>query len=494
MSNRRECAVACPRLAANEVSAGALTSFAANREDVARERITRLTLSTDPPPVARRSFGRSIWPALTLATIVLLARGAMISLHQSERYDDEYHLRRGIAFLRGDLGNRPLNDPPLGEALGALPLFVTGSYDADRAIDTGIYGHHLAPETLLLLVAIWKSALFVPMIAVAFVWTRELYGLAAAWLATAMLLIEPTFAAHVPLPAVDVIGVEGIVIACHAIWRYLARPTLARSLLATAAIAVAMLLKHTALILPGVALLTATAWWIARPLLAGGLASLRAEWRGRVARRAMHAAVALVALPLLIFALSGFDVSKPLRKKRETVEGASVDVIRLLRREWPAGNYVRAVVSGIEHVRRGHASYLNGARSFGGRWDYFPIVASYKLPVGIGAVLLVGVASLAWRRPARRGVVARAADGRLPRDAADDEHQHRIPSLPPRRRVRADARDARDRGSRRPLRGRISGRAARQTIRPRRGRLEGRYFSRASRSRSSKRSASTRTI
>lgn len=339
-------------------------------------------------------FWRSIWPAVIVATIVLVGRGAMIAANQSERYDDEYHLNRGLAFLRGDVGGRKLNDPPLGEALGALPLLVTGSYNADPAIDMGIFGHRRSPETLLLLVGVWKSLLLVPMVAVAFLWTRELYGLASAWFAVALLLIEPTIAAHAPLPSVDVIGVEGIVIACYAVWQYVRRPTMPRLLLAAAAVALGMMLKNTALILPGVALLFAALCWIARRNATSTHDGARRSWRRRVA----HVAIGAVALPLCLWAMSGFDVSVPMRKQDVSPE-MNRSVARLMRKPWPAGVYVRSVVTGIDHMRRGHASFLNGEKLWGGRPQYFPIVATYKLPVGLGAALALGVASLAWRRP-----------------------------------------------------------------------------------------------
>src|SRR5215475_12193381 len=189
---------------------------------------------------------------LLISTLVLVPRGLLISNAQSERFDDEYHLNRGVAFLRHAIGDRPLNDPPLGEGLTAIPLVVTGSYSPDPAVDMGIYGHQRSPETLMNLIAIWKTILFLPMVVVAFLWVRELYGRRAGWVAVAVLLIEPTFAAHIPLATIDVLGVEAIVFACYAAWKYFQRPTFARLFLMCLAGSFALLIKLTAVILPGV--------------------------------------------------------------------------------------------------------------------------------------------------------------------------------------------------------------------------------------------------
>ena len=73
---------------------------------------------------------------------VSAARGAWRFCAQSERVDDEYHLVRGIEYLRRDLEDRadlPLNDPPLGEGLTVLPLWLARCWRGP--IDVPLYGH-----------------------------------------------------------------------------------------------------------------------------------------------------------------------------------------------------------------------------------------------------------------------------------------------------------------------------------------------------------------
>ena len=74
---------------------------------------------------------------------------------------------------------------------------------------------------------------------------------------------------------------------------------------------------------------------------------------------------------------------------------------RTLRLEspWPAGCYLHAFRLGLGHGTTGHQGYLNGEWSDQGWPSYFPIVASYKIPLGIGVVLLLALVSLGQVRP-----------------------------------------------------------------------------------------------
>jgi hypothetical protein len=364
---------------------------------------------TVPLETSRKGDWRAILWVLLISVLVLIPRGLLISNAQSERSDDEYHLNRGVAFLRHAIGDRALNDPPLGEGLTALPLIVTGSYSPDPAVDMGIYGHQRSPEALMNLIAIWKTILFLPMVVVAFLWVRELYGRWAGWVAVAVLLIEPTFAAHIPLATTDVLGAEAIVFACYAAWKYFQRPTFARLFLMCLAGAFALLIKHTAVILPGVIGALAVVWWIVIPWRRShgeGVVpvpddspeTVPSVWR----RRLFHVLLACVLVPLCMWALMGFDVSQPLKSAsagKIGTEYPDTQVIRLLLHNWPMGAYIRAFGTGFLHGDLGHSSFLFGVSSLRGWWYYFPVVAAYKLPIGILALLLIGVASLFTLKP-----------------------------------------------------------------------------------------------
>ena len=83
-------------------------------------------------------------------------------------------------------------------------------------------------ETIAVRTALWNSLLFAGFLGVVFTWCRAIYGDRPAWLAVALFVVDPNFTAHMPIPALDVLGVEGIVIAAFLAWRYFERPTTAR--------------------------------------------------------------------------------------------------------------------------------------------------------------------------------------------------------------------------------------------------------------------------
>src|SRR4051812_39956311 len=100
-----------------------------------------------------RFVDKSLLLCLTLAAAVIIPRAALISRAHSECTDDEYHLVRGIRFWTGSLRKTPLNDPPLGEFISAIPLIASGTNGDSPSV---LHGQKNSPGTLLLRIAIWK--------------------------------------------------------------------------------------------------------------------------------------------------------------------------------------------------------------------------------------------------------------------------------------------------------------------------------------------------
>jgi hypothetical protein len=305
------------------------------------------------------------------------------------------------------------NDPPFGEVVLALPLYAMGVrvHQTVQADSNGVvagqrsmyHGQRYSPETLRTVVAVWKSLLFVPGVVVAFAWVRRVYGARSAWLAAALLLVEPNIAAHTPVAALDVLAMEAVIIASYLVWRYMQQPAPARLVLASVATATAMNVKHTAIVLPTAFLALALLDWFARPWWQGR--SLR-ELAGRVRPSCNALAAAAMVVIISIWPLTWFDVSKPSDAGRifgiPYEPGFSLidDVLHpTLESRWPAGIYIGSVFEAMQHGREGHSAFLWGEVRDNGWWYYFFAVALYKVPVGIGLVMLLAVASLAWVRP-----------------------------------------------------------------------------------------------
>ncbi len=350
---------------------------------------------------ARQSSGtvdRQFWLAIALAALVLIPRGYLISNAHSERIDDEYHLQRGVQFLNRIVVNNPqlpLNDPPLAEALTVLPLWLAGCWERQPQIVSALWGHRWSADAILNTIGVWKSILFLPMIGVAFTWCRQLYGIRGAWLAVGLLLVEPNFAAHIPLPTIDVLGVEGIVITCYLAWRYFEHPSALRLISAAVATGFAMMLKHTAIILPAVILVFAMLWWIVKP-------QAQPRWMRRLGAYATGVVVVLIT----IWTTCLFDISRPSfpvmpesKRLPDTWRELHPTTARILDRPLPAGLYISSLLEASLHARLGHVSYLFGETTRDGWWYYFLVVATFKVPIGIALVMLLAVVSLWFVRP-----------------------------------------------------------------------------------------------
>jgi Dolichyl-phosphate-mannose-protein mannosyltransferase len=343
---------------------------------------------------------RQLMLAMLIATAVLIPRAILIAHYHAPTRDENYHLFRGLMFLRRDWtlihSQRFIwNDPPLGDALLSVPAWFNGVHlenpldarDNKRDVPPPPKNQYVMPDSIQMETAVWQSILFLPALAVIFHWVRVVYSIRSAWLTLAMLLCEPTLAAHLPLPTVDVLGMSGIIITCWCGWRYLVAPSPSRRLLAAAAMGLSLLLKNTALLLPPVLLFMAAIHWIALPLIQHRDVPVRRYVREMI----LFALTAAVALWIGVFA----DVSAPFPQHRF----ANPTVDSLAKIPLPAGIYLRAVISGLQHARKGHSAFLLGHESETGWWYYFPVVATFKVPIGIIVVFVIGIASLLWIKP-----------------------------------------------------------------------------------------------
>jgi Dolichyl-phosphate-mannose-protein mannosyltransferase len=367
-----------------------------------------------------RRLDRPLCLVLLIAAAIVVPRSYLITRAHSEAFDDTYHLKRGLAFLTRSLASSDLelNDPPLGEGIVAVPMLVTNLLEGRDPGDDRFYDAPNRAETIAIRIALWNSILFVGFLGVVFGWCRQIYGPRSGFVAVALFLVDPNFAAHVPIAALDVVGVEGIVVACLLVWRYFDRPTVPRLVAMGFGLAFALMLKHTAVVLPLVIACAAGLHWVVRPWFARQSWD---AWRLAFVKRVRTFALLGLIVPAAIWSLSLFDCSAPLSHDavvRQSIGAGGGSVSRgkairvALERSlhfdgpWPAGCYLRAFRLGMGHGMSGHQSYLNGEHRETGWWSYYPIVASYKVPIGIGVVFLLAILSL-------RGVPPRWAECEL---------------------------------------------------------------------------------
>ncbi len=255
-----------------------------------------------------------------------------------------------------------------------------------------LLGQPLSPDTLELLVALWKAILFLPFPLVVFAWCGDLWGDRAAWLAFAIVLVEPTITGHIAPAALDVLGMEGVVIAAYASWRAFEAPSHLKTFLAGLACAAALLMKHTAAALP-------------LALASYPFLSTTGTLRQRIDRLL---AIGLLTI-VMLWPLTRFDFSRPgaytlgLAGSYTSHWSVITDVLNpLIQHRFPAGIYIGSLYDAANHVREGHDAFLNGNYSSHGWWYYLPAVALYKVPLPIFALLALSLISFAFDPPRRR--------------------------------------------------------------------------------------------
>jgi len=331
--------------------------------------------------VSRMPAAGSRWSlilVLMIGAVVQVGRGVAIAEAHTERLDDPAMLHHGLSFLDGTFNRLEwVRNPPVGAALGAFPLWLAGV--RPRGVDLVFYDQPISPEEALRRVAIWKSLLSLPLIGLAFHWARSLYGQGAGWLASIAILVEPNFAAHTPLPTTDVLCVQGFAFAAWLSWRYCAAPSTARLAGFAAGFAFALMMKLTAILLLPVVAVTAAL-----------------NWRGTSLRFVLrHVILGALFTFFVLWALTGFDVAPMLN---QSGLGRPIPAWLAPFANWPvpARMFWAAVWDG--RYAMSWPAFLLGMHSQTGWWYYFPILALYKIPLGIMGLLALGVASFR-RRP-----------------------------------------------------------------------------------------------
>lgn len=358
---------------------------------------------------------------MLLAAAIVVPRSILVSRAQNEVSDSQNHLCWGLSWWEGLSQSFYISDPAFGSALMALPLWAVGT-DSRKPLNMAtmpvpanappgyhrvqpsqvvrerrnnfLYGNAYSPQTLLLLIAIWQSLLFIPIVGLAFWWARRLYGTAAGWGAAALLSFDPNFAGMVNVACVDVLGAEGIVLACWLGWRCMQQPSWGRMIGTAVAVGLAMSIKFTAFVTPIAIALMAVAWWFRSGRGTAG-------WRQAV-RLALWGGLIVL---LTIWALDRFDFSAPrdhavaiMRIPKHThIKPLYQFFDDLTVQPLPGGTYIAALIQAHNVTLEGHWGYLLGENRLFGWWYYFFVDGWYKVPLATLGLMALAVASLAWR-------------------------------------------------------------------------------------------------
>jgi hypothetical protein len=155
-----------------------------------------------------------------------------------------------------------------------------------------------------------------------------------------------------------------------------------------------LLIKHTAILLPAIFLAYAVLWWLIRPEWTkearGPLAPL---WAARLGHVALAAGMVFLAL----WMSTGCEIRQ--RQEPMILDNYWASDSAYHEVPWPAASYFDSFASGTGHERGGRPGFLFGEHRNDAWWYYFPILATYRIPVGVALIVLLALLSLLWMPP-----------------------------------------------------------------------------------------------
>jgi len=358
-----------------------------------------------------------------VVALLLVTLGAELTCsirELSQTFDESTHLLAGYQYWRHrDFGANP-EHPPLLKLAAAAPLLsahlerppiLAGpTKDVHQVHGVQFLYENTRPAEELLFAARMGASFVTYLLAVlVFLAASEMFGLAAGLLALTLLVFEPNVLAHGALVTTDVAVTTFLFASVYAWYRYATRPTAWRLLACGVAVGLALVSKHSAILLIGILPLLA-----AVDVARGGLG------RGGLPRRALHAALGLGAVFGIALAVlwavytfrytarpGGFELSPRLVERawllQSQLEAGAISTLarwRVLPEAYLWG------IADVFNSSEGRPTFLLGRVYPTGQWFYFPAVFAMKTTLPMLALLLA--APLVFVQWCRR---ERAADG-----------------------------------------------------------------------------------
>ncbi|MGC9971289.1 MAG: glycosyl transferase [Bryobacteraceae bacterium] len=307
--------------------------------------------------------------------------------------DEPAHIACGMEWLDKQVYKLEVHHPPLARIMDALGPYLAGArtqggekmytespfrQGALILYAGGHYQRNLALARLGALPFFWVAAFAV------YWWSRRAFGGLVATLATFLFTFLPPVLAHAGLATNDMALTAFVGAAFVSLLAWLERPSLLRSVVFGAAVALAVLSKFSALAFIPAVFACAFVWHViarrppARTLLAQSRALL------------LPFGLALLTGLLLVW----------------TVYRFSFGLAPALGIRVPAPEFFNGIEGVLRLSRTGSPGYLLGEHGRSGWWYYYPIVLALKTPLGFLLLWIAGSAYAIRRRADAGGALA----------------------------------------------------------------------------------------
>ncbi len=341
---------------------------------------------------------RGAWVAVFALLIVQAAQMAFVVHRESLTFDEDDHIFAGYMMEKtGDYGLNP-EHPPLVKLLAALPLlgqhlwtpplqgrdFKTEAYLDGR----DFLAHNDGPgQRLLFLMRLCAGLLALALSLVVFLAAREWFGTGAALIALLLVVFDPNLLANSALVTTD-IGVSlFFLLGIYAFYRYVAKPSLVRLLLAGIAAGLLLATKHSGILLAPMLVL----------LIGWEVLFAPKGTRGKLALRLGGAFAAIVVTGVaVLWSFYGFRyIARPdgLRLSTSLADYAaplshfsSSAVLTIARLRLLPESYLMGLVD-VKRMAQFYPTFIFGKVYAHGQWWYFPVVILIKTTLGLLALV-----------------------------------------------------------------------------------------------------------
>lgn len=249
-----------------------------------------------------------------------------------------------------------------------------------------LYKNNISAESLLFGSRAVSAALGCLLGLVVFLWSRALYGNAAAVLSLTLFAFCPNLIAHGSLITTDMGGCAFAVLFLFALYRMVEKDSAARSTACGVALGLALLAKFTNLFLPAVFLVV----------------YLFAAFRARKPAVGVTKNVLLVTGVSWLVLCAGYGFQDilghtlPPEDWSDLKFGAAIQKI-FYYVPLPQ-HFIQGILSVLHHSNRGHGAFLMGQYSVNGWWYYFPAAFAVKTPTLTLALAALWMGALALRK------------------------------------------------------------------------------------------------
>jgi len=301
-------------------------------------------------------------------------------------WDEPEHLAAGLSLLDNGEYRYDNQHPPLARLAAAIGPALAGTRLAPDASSSGeqagrdILYHSSASYDALLTLARLGMLPFLLLLAIAqWYWVRANFDESMAWLGTLFLLSSPPILGHAGVVALDVPVTALCVLGFWLLQRWIAAPTLGRSLALGLVAGMAVSTKISAIPFLGIAGLVMLA---AQLRQYGGAPQTALSGRTILSTAGCYGGGALLAIALaIVVCIAAY--------------GPNLVYLPAFGMRVPLGVQELAInIKGVEfHNAHGHPAYLLGQTDLMGWWYFYPVALAVKTTI---PMLLLGIPGLVW--------------------------------------------------------------------------------------------------